>query len=76
MKGFRAKGSFKDTRSRQVFTVEVAAENEDAAKERILSNLGSRHKLKRWEITIDEIVELAPSDITDRLVEYEVSENP
>ncbi|MCL2891047.1 MAG: 50S ribosomal protein L18Ae [Methanomassiliicoccaceae archaeon] len=72
MKGFRAKGSFKDARSRQVFTVEVAAANEDAAKERILSNLGSRHKLKRWEITIDEIVELAPSDITDRLVAHEV----
>ena len=74
MKGFRAKGSFKDTRSRQVFTVEVAAEDMDAAKERVLSNLGSRHKLKRWEITIDEIVELAPADITDRLVEYEVGE--
>ena len=75
MKGFRAKGSFKDTRSMQVFTVEVAAENEDAAKEKVLSNLGSRHKLKRWEITIDEIKELAPGDITDRLVEYEVGGN-
>ena len=75
MKGFRAKGSFKDTRSRQDFTVEVAAENEEAAKERVLSNLGSRHKLKRWEISIDELVELAPADITDRLVQYEVGEN-
>ena len=74
MKGFRAKGSFKDTRQRQDFTVEVAAENEDAARERILSNLGSRHKLKRWEITIDELTELAPADITDRLVEYEIGE--
>jgi len=74
MKGFRAKGSFKDARSRQVFTVEVAAENADAAKERVLSNLGSRHKLKRWEISIDEIVELAPADITDRLVAHEVGE--
>jgi len=75
MKGFRAKGSFKDKRNRQDFTVEVAAENADAAKERVLSNLGSRHKLKRWEITIDEIVELAPADITDRLVQHEVGGN-
>jgi large subunit ribosomal protein LX len=74
MKGFRAKGSFKDTRKRQDFTVEVAAENADAARERVLSNLGSRHKLKRWEISIDELVELAPADITDRLVQYEVGE--
>jgi len=75
MKGFRAKGSFKDKRNRQVFTVEVAAENAEAAKERVLSNLGSRHKLKRWEITIDEITELAPADITDRLVQHEVGVN-
>ncbi|MCL2785682.1 MAG: 50S ribosomal protein L18Ae [Methanomassiliicoccaceae archaeon] len=74
MKGFRIKGSYKDTRKRQDFTIEVAAENEEAAREKILSNLGSRHKLKRWEITIDELVELAPGDITDRLVEYEVGE--
>ena len=74
MKGFRVKGSFKDVRKRQDFTVEIAAEDADAAKEKILSNLGSRHKLKRWEISIDELVELAPADITDRLVEYEVGE--
>jgi len=53
----------------------VAAENEDAARERVLSNLGSRHKLKRWEISIDELVELAPADITDRLVQHEVGES-
>ena len=75
MKGFRAKGSFKDTRKRQDFTVEVAAENAEAAKEKVLSNLGSRHKLKRWEISIDEFTELQPADITDRLVAYEVEKS-
>lgn len=74
MKGFRAKGSFKDKRKMQDFTVEVAAENADAAKEKVLSNLGSRHKLKRWEINITELTELAPADITDRLVQHEVGE--
>ena len=74
MKGFRAKGSFKDKKKKQDFTVEVAAEDSEAAKERVLSNLGSRHKLKRWEISIDELTELAPADITDHLVKYEVGE--
>ncbi|MCL2607344.1 MAG: 50S ribosomal protein L18Ae [Methanomassiliicoccaceae archaeon] len=74
MKGFRAKGSFKDKRKRQDFTVEVAAESADAAREKILSNLGSRHKLKRWEISIDDLTELAREDITDHLVQYEVGE--
>ena len=74
MKGFRAKGFYKDKRKDQDFTVEVAAADENAAREKVLSNLGSRHKLKRWEITINEITELAPADITDRLVQYEVGE--
>ena len=75
MKGFRINGSFKDVRKEQVFSIEIAAEDNDKAKEYALSTLGSRHKLKRWEITINEIVELANDDIVDPLVKYQVGEN-
>ena len=74
MKGFRIKGSFEDVRKKQVFSIEMAAENKEAAREAALSTLGSRHKLKRWEITIDDIVELKTEDITDPLVKYQVGE--
>lgn len=74
MKGFRMVGSFKDVRQgKQAYTIEVAAENEDAAKEQTLSTLGSRHKLKRWEIAIDSVTELANEDIVDPIVKYKVT---
>ena len=73
MKGFRIKGSFKDIRNDQSFSVEVAAEDADAAKEKILSILGSKHKLKRRDIRIDEITELKPEEITNLVVEHQVS---
>jgi len=73
MKGFRIIGSFKDVRSEQKFSIEVAAENADAAKETALSVLGSRHKLKRRDITINEINELKPDEITNLTVKHQVS---
>jgi len=73
MKGFRIKGSFKDIRNDQSFSVEVAAEDADAAKEKILSILGSKHRLKRRDIRIDEITELKPEEITNLVVEHQVS---
>jgi len=73
MKGFRITGTFADVRQgQQPFCVEVAAENEDAAKEQIVSTLGSRHKLKRWQINITEIKELAPEDVQDHVVKYKI----
>ena len=73
MKGFRITGSFADARQgQQPFCVEIAAEDEAAAKEQIVSTLGSRHKLKRWEISISEIKELAPEEVTDHVVKYKI----
>ena len=74
MKGFRIKGSFEDVRKTQIFSIEMAAEDAEAAREAALSTLGSRHKLKRREIKIDDIVELKIEDITDPLVRYQVGE--
>ena len=74
MKGFRVTGSFKDARAgKQPFSVEVADEDVDKANEQILSTLGSRHKLKRWEIFIDEIVEISNEEIKDPVVKYKVT---
>ncbi|MDR1690239.1 MAG: 50S ribosomal protein L18a [Candidatus Methanoplasma sp.] len=72
MKAFRVVGSYADPRKRQPFSIEVSAEDEEAVKERVLSTLGSKHRLKRWEIDITEITELAPDQITNPVVKYEV----
>ena len=73
MKGFRITGSYADARQgQQPFCVEVAAEDEAAAKEQIVSTFGSRHKLKRWQINITEIKELAPEEVEDHIVKYKI----
>ena len=72
MKAFRITGSYADPRKRQPFSIEMAAEDEAAVKERALSTLGSKHRLKRREIEITEIVELAPDQVTNPIVKYEI----
>lgn len=74
MKGFRVTGSFADARQgQQPFSVEIAADSEAAAKEQIISTMGSRHKVKRWQISISEIIELANDAIENPVVRYKVT---
>lgn len=73
MKAFIIKGDYADRRQgRQPFSVEMAAADEAAVKEKALSTLGSQHKLKRWEINITEIVEVKPEDVTNPVVQYQI----
>ena len=73
MKGFRISGSYADARQgQQPFCVEVAAEDEAAAKEQIVSTFGSRHKLKRWQINIAEITELSADEVENHIVKYKI----
>jgi Ribosomal protein L20A (L18A) len=72
MKAFRVIGSFADPRKRQPFSIEMAAEDEAAVRERALSTLGSKHRLKRRDIDITEIVELTPDQITNPVVKYDI----
>ena len=73
MKGFRINGSYRDRRNEQTFSIEVAADNADAAKETALSIMGSKHRLKRREIRISEIKELKSDEITNLAVKHQVS---
>ena len=72
MKAFRVTGSYADPRKRQPFTIELSAESEEAVREKAVSVLGSKHRLKRREIDITEVVELSPDQITNQVVKYEV----
>lgn len=77
MKAFRVIGTFrvKDREFRndlQDFKVELAADNEKAAREKIVSNFGSHHRVGREEIFINELTLLKNEDITDPVVKYQV----
>ncbi|MBR79198.1 MAG: hypothetical protein CMA88_00205 [Euryarchaeota archaeon] len=64
MKAFRATGSFRAGKRNQGFTVDIVAENKDDAMERLLSNLGSRHRAPRRFILVDSVSEIDPSKST------------
>ena len=71
MRAFRASGSFRIAKAKwQEFTVEVAADNEEDASHRVLSNLGSRHRLPRNHIRIKELNEIPGEEISDLVVQY------
>lgn len=74
MKAFRITGNYADPRQiRQPFSIEMAAEDENAVKEKALSTIGSKHKLKRYQIDITEVSEIPSDQITDHVVRYQVT---
>lgn len=75
MKAFRVTGSYADVRQKQQpFSVEMAAEDEAAVREKALSTIGSKHKLKRWQIDITEVAEIPADQVTNHVVKYQIGE--
>ena len=70
MKAFRIRGAFRMGRARQSFTQEVAAETQEEAVERVLSELGSRHRAKRRDIAVEEVVEVPREEVENSVVLY------
>jgi len=52
----------------QRFVVEVRAVKKEDAIEKILSDLGSRHKLKRAHIKIISVAEISPEEAKSKFV--------
>ncbi|KUO40212.1 MAG: 50S ribosomal protein LX [Hadesarchaea archaeon DG-33-1] len=65
IKIFRVKGWFKQGYERQTFTREFPAISEKQALERIYSEVGSKHKVKRNLINIEEVTEIKPEEVKD-----------
>jgi len=66
-KAYRINGKFLMGEDWQRFTKEVIAPNEKKAREILLSDMGSKHRVKRRSIDIKEVVEI-PSDEIENLV--------
>ncbi|MFW9925664.1 MAG: 50S ribosomal protein L18Ae [Candidatus Thorarchaeota archaeon] len=60
---WRATGKYKKKKRSFSFTKELLAEKESHVREKILSELGSRHRVKRREIDINEIKEIKPEEV-------------
>lgn len=75
MKAYRIKGEFLMKNVWQPFTKEIEGEDEEEAVEKILSIIGSLHKVKRKMIKIEEIKELQKDEISNPVVKYKVEKN-
>jgi len=63
VKIFRIMGWFKQGLYRQRFTRELLALSKEQALERIYSDVGSKHRVKRNLIHIEEAVEVKPEEV-------------
>ena len=72
MKAFRVTGTFRMGRMVQNFSKEIACDRKEEATELIYSDLGSRHKVKRYDISIDSVDEIKPDEISDSVVAFKV----
>ncbi len=72
VKTFRVRGIalFSPDRSRdwQPFTLDVRAVKPEDAVEKVYSDLGSKHKLKRYHIKIIEVKEISPEEAKSKYV--------
>ena len=57
MTQFTVTGRFKNRNGYSEFETTIDAENEDVAREHVLSQLGSRHGIKRTQIDLEEVTE-------------------
>lgn len=73
MKAFKIDGELETgRRSWRKFSKEIAAENEEKAKEKIICDLGSRHGLARRSLRIRRIKELTAKEVTDTAVKHQI----
>jgi len=68
MKVYRIIGKFKMGLNFVDFTKEMASNSKDEAIERILSDIGSKHRTKRKKIKIESIRELKIDEVEDLYV--------
>ncbi len=62
---WRATGEYVKTKRMFQFSIELLADKESHVKERIYSEIGSKHRVKRRHISFTNITEIKPDEVTD-----------
>ncbi len=65
---YKVEGDFQMGRVRQHFAVEVVGADEEAAREAVYTDLGSRHGVKRREVEITSVAQI-PADQADPITQ-------
>jgi large subunit ribosomal protein LX len=73
IKPYRVTGEFWMGHTLSPFSQETIAADPEGAKDRVFSTIGSRHRVDRYHITIKDVVELKPDQVTDIVVTKRLS---
>lgn len=73
MKPFRVSGTFRMGHITSPFTLETVADDAAGAKDRVLSTIGSRHRVDRYRIDVKDVKEIKRDEVTDAVVEKRLS---
>ena len=68
MKVFRVTGEINKPNLKTSFRKEVMAIKPEHALEKVYTELGSKHRVKRFQIRIDGVEEVSPQDIKNPLL--------
>ena len=68
VKVFRVTGELKKPNLRTTFKKEIRALKPENAKEKILQELGSKHRAKRFQIKITKIEEISSEEIENLVI--------
>lgn len=71
---FRIQGKFMMGNALKPFTRELKATNEEEIKEKIYSEFGSKHHIKRNKIKIEDITEISADEVLDPVVKALIKE--
>ncbi len=69
---YRVKGRFLMGGGMQPFTRELISAKPEDVKEKVYSDIGSKHKVKRNKILIESMEEISAADAEDPMVKYMV----
>jgi len=68
VKVFRVLGEIRKPNLKTPFSKEVIALKPEHAVEKVYTELGSKHRVKRFHIKINKVEEVAPQDVEDPLI--------
>jgi len=76
MQAFLVRGTFRMARDWTKFAKEVAADSPDAAVERVVSDLGSKHRVRRDLVKIRDVTPIPLEQVQDPVVRFRVGGEP
>lgn len=74
MQAFQVSGRFKMGRTWSRFSIEIADDSAEDARERVVSNLGSRHRISRDLVEVTEVEAIDADEVEDPTVAKRLEE--